>query len=599
MNIKISKAIAEYLGETKMRVLGQELRSNSYRDHFIVGLAGLPQPQIRQLREWLDDMVKMGIRGPKTLIKDIDTWQEAIRGGKAVKARTLNQFAAVLTEYLRPVPGHRVYQRLDLDGLAHKAFYCNKVVYHPPERLQGHIYPAFVELNLMYIEFDGQMSMKIELKAEDARGYTPVEALVRKGLFPETDELRAGYLAETDRFNDIALNVGQQFYAIGTATDDMDGNDTAGGARWSSYHGRASMQMIRDERPSKVVIDVFYESEKERRNRQTAYIDTHFWQRSQPSIEDLDGENLEFDEDMDELEVTDTRDTSLGEAAEIPVHPFCAVFDLKRHLRMRIHVNYLADYAYNSKMSDNLILPDVTKNLVATLIQQSHVKFADIIEGKAGGICVLLTGAPGVGKTLTAEVFAEASKRPLYSIQAAQLGIKADNVETNLMKFLSRGSRWNAVVLIDEADVYIRSRDKDMEHNAIVASFLRVLEYQTSVLFMTTNLAESVDDAIASRCVARIDYQTPTFDQQKEIWRVLNQVNNAGLTPQNIRVIAKAHPNLTGRDIKQLIKLAGLVAANHKQKIQPSTIDFVAQFQPTRQRDATSASSGWEGLLSV
>ena len=126
---------------------------------------------------------------------------------------------------------------------------------------------------------------------------------------------------------------------------------------------------------------------------------------------------------------------------------------------------------------------------------------------------------------------------------------------------------------MDEADVYIRARDRDMEHNAIVASFLRVLEYQSSVLFMTTNLAKIVDDAIASRCIAWIDYVAPAPEQQIEIWCVLNEVNQAGLTKSVIKAIVKKHDRLTGRDIKQLLKLAGLVSANDGEPITAGTID--------------------------
>ena len=68
-------------------------------------------------------------------------------------------------------------------------------------------------------------------------------------------------------------------------------------------------------------------------------------------------------------------------------------------------------------------------NLVNMLVSQGRISFEDIIEGKGSGVCVLLTGPPGVGKTLTAEVFAEATERPLLSVQAAQLGVSADTIE--------------------------------------------------------------------------------------------------------------------------------------------------------------------------
>ena len=92
------------------------------------------------------------------------------------------------------------------------------------------------------------------------------------------------------------------------------------------------------------------------------------------------------------------------------------------------------------------------------------------------------------------------------SVQAAQLGIAADKIEESLAHILNLGNRWNAVVLLDEADVYISERGHDLAQNAIVAAFLRVLENHTSTVFLTTNRIGMVDDAIASRCLARIDY---------------------------------------------------------------------------------------------
>ncbi len=578
MKIKVNRAVAESLGKDKMRTVGHELDSRSFRDHFEVNLAELTAKQLTDLREWFEDLVTLGVRGPKTLIHDIDTWNTVLKSSGKAKARTLSHFADILTQYLRKVPGHRVYKRLDLEGVAHVAYYVNKVTFHAAQRSRDYNHPAHVEVEIFHIELGGRQVQIIDFLAENANQKTPGEAMALMGYFPETSQLRAAYLEETVRFTAVADNVGQQFLAVGTGSDDLDGNPESE-HRWSGY-GRNAYPMERDGLPAKVVIDVFHESEKERRDRKSGYLDQRFWEKKRPATETA-GDDADLDAATDEDDVMMGDDT-----IEVPIHPFCATFDLRRHLRLRVHINYLTEYQYNEALSDALILPTVTKALVATLISQGKVNFSDIIAGKAGGVCVLLTGVPGVGKTLTAEVFAEASRKPLYSIQAAQLGIKADTIEENLMRFLARGSRWDAVVLIDEADVYIRARDTDMEHNATVAAFLRVLEYQSSVLFMTTNLAESVDDAIASRCIARIDYEVPSPEQQMEIWQVLNEVNKAGLSDDVILEIVEKHDELTGRDIKQLLKLAGLVAEKQNESISLETIDFVSQFQPTKRRTA-------------
>jgi hypothetical protein len=46
------------------------------------------------------------------------------------------------------------------------------------------------------------------------------------------------------------------------------------------------------------------------------------------------------------------------------------------------------------------------------------------------------------------------------------------------------------VILLDEADVFMQSRDsKSLERNKFVAIFLRLLEYFEGILFLTTNVS--------------------------------------------------------------------------------------------------------------
>ncbi len=569
MELRISKAVAQYMGEDKLRSLGIEWESRGYREEFKIELANMTIPQIEELRGWLAEMVKLDVRGPKILVHDIDMWLRALKDAGSQHARTVHQFSSLLTEYLRKVSGHRVYQRIDDEGMAFVAYYVNEVEFHPEQRYQDHRQPPWVEMELIYIELGGRHVRSVSFHSEDIFGKSASEALVKSGFFVETKELRKAYLHEVKRFNAIVPHIGKQYIANGYGSDNLDGNK--GSNHWSSY---SSSRLPFNE--AKVVIDVFFEDEKERHEKE-GYLNQWFWGRKTPKA-------LVEDEAPGEDEATDEGDAPV-EPIEVPVHPFCAVFDLRRHLRMRTHVNYLTEYEYDRNLGEKLILPDITKNLVSTLIEQSKTGFADIIQGKGQGVSVLLGGPPGVGKTLTAEVFAEASERPLYSIQAAQLGIESDHVESNLVRFLARGSRWNAIVLLDEADVYIRERDRDMEHNAIVAAILRVMEYQTSVLFMTTNLADTTDDAILSRCIARINYAHPSRDEQRQIWRVLADINKVELTWSLIRAFVEAHPHLTGRDIKQLLKLAVLHTARDGGAITPDVIDFVAQFQPTIGKD--------------
>lgn len=50
-------------------------------------------------------------------------------------------------------------------------------------------------------------------------------------------------------------------------------------------------------------------------------------------------------------------------------------------------------------------------------------------------------------------------------------------LDANLTRIFSMSSAWDAVVLIDEADVFLEERSlHDLERNAMVAVFLRQLE---------------------------------------------------------------------------------------------------------------------------
>lgn len=184
--------------------------------------------------------------------------------------------------------------------------------------------------------------------------------------------------------------------------------------------------------------------------------------------------------------------------------------------------------------------------------------------------------------TLSAEVYSEKMHRPLYKVQSSQLGINVTTIEEHLKEVLKRAERWGAILLIDEADVYTRERGTDIEQNAIVGVFLRVLEYYRGVLFMTTNRGTIIDDAIISRMTARFVYEMPGIEDQKKLWAVLGSQNKVGLTAFEIEKIVSEIPDLSGRDIKNLLKLAMVAAANKGGRVTPAIIKFVSRFKASR-----------------
>jgi hypothetical protein len=102
----------------------------------------------------------------------------------------------------------------------------------------------------------------------------------------------------------------------------------------------------------------------------------------------------------------------------------------------------------------------------------------DVIEGKGQGLVILLHGPPGVGKTLTAETIALATGRPLLTVSVTEIGVDYQLAEKNLTEVFVDAARWEAVLLMDEAEVFVEQRSyQDMKQNALVSVMLRCLEY--------------------------------------------------------------------------------------------------------------------------
>ncbi|KAH7033534.1 uncharacterized protein B0I36DRAFT_321640 [Microdochium trichocladiopsis] len=174
-----------------------------------------------------------------------------------------------------------------------------------------------------------------------------------------------------------------------------------------------------------------------------------------------------------------------------------------------------------------------TQNRLSDKVQGLEVD--DIVPGKGKGLVILLYGPPGVGKTSTAETIAMASGKPLFSVSVADVGTQAKHVEANLSKIFSLATIWQAILLIDEADVFLESRGRggmvqSTEKNALVSVFLRVLEYYQGIMFLTTNQIADFDIAIPSRIHFAIKYESLNHAQMEAIFKgFLTKLNEHNL----------------------------------------------------------------------
>ncbi|WP_438971771.1 AAA family ATPase [Methylophaga sp.] len=248
----------------------------------------------------------------------------------------------------------------------------------------------------------------------------------------------------------------------------------------------------------------------------------------------------------------------------LPEWPLLRVFNLKTHGFVWIHADYLTRYQYDLSLKDKLILPKTHHDLLDVLTTHVDVFSGDIIEGKTAGNVILCKGVPGVGKTLTAEIYAELIERPLYSLHSGSLGTNAKDIEANLRIIFARAERWDCVLLLDEADVFIVKRSDNIEQNAIVAEFLRTMEYFSGLLFMTTNRPSDIDEAIISRCAAIIEYNIPTPENAAKIWQVFASQYEFELSDKLLAQLLATFEEISPRDMKMLLRLVLRVSKNMK-----------------------------------
>lgn len=278
-----------------------------------------------------------------------------------------------------------------------------------------------------------------------------------------------------------------------------------------------------------------------------------------------DGKTSKLVVDSVDLEdIKESVNTDLFGAMQIPIEPYILTYNLTMFMYVNVHVDLLEQYQFDSTVIENLVLSDSKKKLLSSLIGNEN-KFIDIIRGKSGGMVILCSGKPGLGKTLTAEVYAEQMQLPLYSIQSAQLGITVETIEQNLTRILARAEKWKAVLLIDEADCYVYERSNNILQNCIVGTFLRLMEYYNGILFLTTNRVDIIDDAILSRVTAHIKFDYPTKGETFKLWSIHSKNFNKKIDIGTVNKIWDSYESICGRDIRNLLKM--LFKYNPKQEV--------------------------------
>ncbi|KAI0672100.1 P-loop containing nucleoside triphosphate hydrolase protein [Trametes maxima] len=251
------------------------------------------------------------------------------------------------------------------------------------------------------------------------------------------------------------------------------------------------------------------------------------------------------------LENTDQDDkhSLLTDEELLIASPILYGFGLSDKIWLEFNVESITPISWNPEAFEGLVLPSDRKNLLRSLVEAHNAgaTFDDFVRGKGQGLVINLFGPP-----------------------AGDLGTTPSALDSKLERIFEIATRWNAIVLIDEADVFLEERSlHDILRNAMVAVFLRHIEYYRGILFLTTNRIGTFDEAFLSRIHVALHFDELSTAAKVQIWRAfLKKVGAAEDDIHSVLLQKLAERDVNGRQIKNACRTATSIARSRGEKLQ-------------------------------
>ena len=173
-------------------------------------------------------------------------------------------------------------------------------------------------------------------------------------------------------------------------------------------------------------------------------------------------------------------------------------------------------------------------------------------------------GAPGTGKTLTAEAFAGSLNQPIIKLGIAELESKfMGETSKNIQAVFKSATEANAVLFFDEADTLLGKRLSsvtqgiDNEVNAMRSTLLIELERFNGIAIFATNFAKNYDEAFRSRISHHIHFDLPDLEARKKLWSkmLVDQIPLLESKDEFIQTASDLSDGFSGREIRTCMRL--------------------------------------------
>ena len=180
------------------------------------------------------------------------------------------------------------------------------------------------------------------------------------------------------------------------------------------------------------------------------------------------------------------------------------------------------------------------------------------------GIGALFAGRSGTGKTMAAEVLANALRLNLYRIDLSAVVSKyIGETEKNLRRLFDAAEDGGTILFFDEADAIFGKRSEvkdshDRYANIEINYLLQRMEAYRGLAILATNMKSALDAAFMRRLRFVVNFPVPTSAERRLIWQKVfpAEVPTAGLDFDRL-----ARLNLTGGNIHSIALNAAFLAA--------------------------------------
>jgi SpoVK/Ycf46/Vps4 family AAA+-type ATPase len=180
------------------------------------------------------------------------------------------------------------------------------------------------------------------------------------------------------------------------------------------------------------------------------------------------------------------------------------------------------------------------------------------------GISVLFAGESGTGKTMAAEVLADALGLMLYRIDLSAVVSKyIGETEKNLRKLFDAAEGGGAILFFDEADALFGKRSEvkdshDRYANIEINYLLQRMEAFGGLAVLATNLKSAMDTAFLRRLRFVVNFPFPGASERAAIWSGIFPADTP-LGDLDYGRLARLH--LTGGSIQNIAVNAAFAAA--------------------------------------